>query len=216
VDRTAARVHAAAARVRRLLTKVYDDHSWQPRDWHGRFAEMAEPGPAVPGIAALDEIAPPIDPSTGDLIQVSGPFDLGIVSLREEEGYKGGHTISKHVGKSDEELIYRAAMRALNEGGRFPNGPISASTFDTVSDANYLVNSTIMRNIPAVLAVQTGVSPAAVIESDFTRRTGREIYFSDATTPWKVRTPTSVRVILIHDDEKPKQFRVHSAYPFER
>lgn len=212
VNRAADRVRAAAARVRRLLTKVYDDHSWQPRDWHGRFAEMAEAGPSVPGIAALDEIVPSIDPTTGDLIQVAGPFDWGVVDLQEEEGYKGGHTIARHVGKSDEDLLVGAAERY--GGKNFPKNGIRESTFESVREAEWLVNRTIEANILKTMAVQSGLLSYAGLKMDFSRAVGREVYFPSQDAVWIPRLPRSVYVLIVHDDELPKKFRVHTAYPY--
>ena len=174
-NRAADRVRAAAARVRRLLTKVYDDHSWQPRDWHGRFAEMAEG--ATPASSLLGNAAPSAGDNSvlNESIQVAGLLEDFPISLEAEEAL-GGHTIDKHVGKSDTELLYQAAEQITKTGGKVLKRGVRASTFETIGDANSFVNLALAMNFFKVAMVQIGL-PKAEITQNLGVNTGREIFF---------------------------------------
>lgn len=210
--RSAARILAAGTRVRRLLERGYDDHAWQPRDWHGRFAATASGGTLSTPLAGEPTSDTSDPPKPKDGIQVAGPPFFTPVALELEE-VAGGQTIARHVGKSDEELIFRAFMAMEENGGKQQKGGYSASTFEDLHDANVLVNLTLARNAPMVFAVSSGLIRYEFLDLDYPGIVGREVNIADRNSTPVLRTPTRVRVLIMHDEASPKGFVVHSAYP---
>lgn len=210
--RSAARVLAAAIRVRRLLECRAGFDPAQPRDDHGRWAASASGGTLSSPVTGepTSDTAETRNPKDG--IQVAGPPFFTPVSLELEE-VAGGHTIARHVGKSDEELIFRAFMAMEENGGKYRADGYSASTFEDLRDANSLVNLTLARNAPMVFAVSVGLVRYDFIDLDYPGRVGREVNIADRFSTPEMRSPTRVRVLIMHDDASPKGFVVHTAYP---
>lgn len=132
------------------------------------------------------------------------------VDLGAEEG-RGGHTLGRHIGKSDDELFERvrkSQWRTLfSNGGEKRDG-----SFESIDSANSLVNATIDENKSEVDLVASGSDNKAFIKKQFGYKTGREAYSNDEGVVY-VRDTYSVGVFLIHDPNSARGFRVRTAYP---
>ncbi|MGU3330155.1 RNase A-like domain-containing protein [Methylobacterium mesophilicum] len=132
------------------------------------------------------------------------------VDLRSEEG-QGGHTLGRHVGKSDDELFER--VRKSQWRSLIANGGIKRDgSFDSIESANDLVNQTIESNRTSVDRVASGADARKFIKKLFDRKTGREAYSTDEGIV-HMRYTYSVGVELRYDSTSPRGFRVRSAYP---
>lgn len=222
--RSAARVLAAAIRVRRLLECRAGFDPAQPRDDHGRWAATASGGtlstPVTGGSAGRDAEATS-KPTEG--VRVAGPFPWGLVDLRDDEAFEGAtsvappHTLEKHVGKSDTtlvRLVRESALQAAEAGDRYRQlDPFEWSSFPSVEAANKLVNSILSREPAVVMAVAAGAMGGATFEAEFSAPVGRVAYTQSATLPVAVEDATRVRVVIRHVKEFPRGFVVHTAFP---
>lgn len=131
------------------------------------------------------------------------------VDLLAEEGR--GHAIREHVGKSDTELfehVQKSQWRSLvANGGMRRNGG-----FESLENANDLVNQAIEANKSAVDRVASGEDPRKFIKKTFDYKTGREAYSTDDGVVY-MRDTYSVGVELRHDPRSPRGFFIRTAYP---
>ena len=145
------------------------------------------------------------------LIRVGGDEDQRYkVDLKTEEG-RGGHTLGRHVGKSDDELfekVRRSQWRTLF----FNGGDKRDGSFSSIDSANSLVNDTIEENRSKVDLVASGSLDRAFIKKEFGYKTGREAYSSDGGVVY-MRDTYGVGVYLTHDPNSPRGFRIRTAYP---
>ncbi|WP_246685387.1 RNase A-like domain-containing protein [Methylobacterium sp. WL103] len=129
--------------------------------------------------------------------------------LRAEEG-RGGHTLGRHIGKSDDELFERVRKSQwrslLANGGMRRDG-----SFESIESANNFVNQTIESNKEAVDRVASGIDDRKFIEKSFDRKTGREAYSTNEGVVY-MRDTRSVGVELRHDPTSPRGFRIRTAY----
>lgn len=193
------RCDLAARRVIAALERcagISGTNHWetQPRDDHGRWTD---------GLGAGGADAAPVVPVAG--------FDFEPVDLRNDEGYLGGHTIARHVGRSDEELIARVTGEA-NGGSGLSRPPVGS--FSSLAVANMLVNAVLEKNLFFVRGVQAGVLRSAVIGAEFPFVTGREAFREDWAQPARIRETRGVRVLVLRDESSLKGFRIHTAYPY--
>jgi hypothetical protein len=152
--------------------------------------------------------------ATGDdahLILVSTEDDQKYkVDLRAEEG-RGGHTLGRHVGKSDDELserVRKSQWRTLFYNG----GERRDGSFSSIDSANSLVNATIDENRSEVDLVASGSSESVFIKKQFGYKTGREAYSNNEGAVY-VRDTYGVGVYLRHDPSSSRGSRVRTAYP---
>lgn len=112
----------------------------------------------------------------------------------------GGHTITRHVGKSDADLSARLA----ND----PNID-SASSFPTVDTASRAVANTVLNNQSTVTNWLSGGVPKIVISSTSNINIGR-VMQRGSTNP----IPTNrVTVVLVRDSLSAKGYTVLTSYP---
>ncbi|WP_158169435.1 RNase A-like domain-containing protein [Methylobacterium mesophilicum] len=130
--------------------------------------------------------------------------------MKAEEG-RGGHTLGKHVGKSDDELFERVRKSQwrswIAHGGMRRNG-----SFDSIESANDLVNQTLASNQEAVDRVASGLDDRKFITRSFDHKTGREAYSTDEGVVY-MRNTRNAGVELRHDPTSPRGFRIRTAYP---
>jgi hypothetical protein len=156
----------------------------------------------------------PDDPGTGDdarIFFVSDQENPRYTVILEEEEARGGHTIRRHVGKKDEELL----ERVQRDRGWLPGLTYSRyrdGSFDTTRDANDFVNRTLENNSSMVDSVVTGKQEDAFMTSRFGYRTGREAYRPEDSEPY-IRDTYSVGVYILKDPRSSRGYRVQSAYP---
>jgi hypothetical protein len=149
----------------------------QPRDDDGRWTDG-------------DGVAPdgtPVD-FAADRRRATWPIDL-----LDEEGDRGGLTIEKHVGKSDDALI----RRLEGETYRTPFGIVylpASGSFHSLQTANKLVNSTLSENSALVSLVANGILNNVAVDKEFSLVTGKEAYRSSSRSEPFIRETYGVRV----------------------
>ena len=155
------------------------------------------------------------DAPTGDIGSIQLVGDNGRpIDLLEEEA-QGGHTIAKHVGKSEAFLFNRLETEI------YRIGPVSvglqrAGSFPSLEAANKLVNSTIAENSDIVAKVASGELPSARVEKDFGSKTGYEAYKRNDRAQAYIRDTSSVGAFITHDSDSPRGYRVITAFPMRR
>ena len=133
------------------------------------------------------------------------------VDLLQEEAL-GGHTISQHVGKSDEFLLNR--VRDFQNEMQVNQGvDVVAGSFSSINSANNLVSSTLAQNASTVDAVANGDLLSTKIQGFFSSPTGNEAFASNAVSSPYIRDTYSVTAILKHDDRLSNGFYILTAFP---
>ena len=132
------------------------------------------------------------------------------VNLQEEEK-NGGHTIGRHVNRSDAALMAEAQI------------PYKQTFWDTIyqakgsflslSSANDFVNRVLERNAGLVDAVASGALDSQWLEERFGYPTGKEALVSDESLEPRIRPTYNVGVQILHDSLSPRGYRVLTAYP---
>jgi len=164
----------------------------------GTRADSANSSDSVLKVAAADE--------TGQRYSVN----------LEEEDALGGHGKSKHVGKTDRELIdvlnadYQRRQTANLEVTVFR--PAEGS-FATLEQANQLVNRVLQMNKDEVDQVAAGKKRDATLQERFEFATGKEAFRPNGDSEPYIRTTDSVRVFIRPDKSSWRGYRVHTAYP---
>ena len=154
----------------------------------------------------------PAEPG-GDGVRIAGdgrPVDL----LGEED--RDGHTIEKHVRKSDRWLltdVRSQADSAIRKGDYFDD--FRSGSFSSLEAANKLVNTTIAANQGKVDRVVIDRSPRETLDYDLDTPTGREAYMRNERSQAVLRDTYSVRVVIVPDSSE-KGYRVLTAYPRNR
>lgn len=133
---------------------------------------------------------------------------LYYVDLAKEE-LKGGHGFSKHVGKSDTQLIaYQWLWRFENPGSLHP----AEGSFNSLGEANNLVSQVLRLNAEAVQQVINGKERIITLTHRFGSQTGREAFSPDDISPFVIR-PTFWVQVIIRQHQSPPGYVVLTAYP---
>ncbi len=130
------------------------------------------------------------------------------------EDQNGGHTIQKHVAKSDEFLLNRIATEQY--GNWFYSRRLaSAGSFLSLEEANGLIDSTIAQNVEIVRALTNGdfFDEPFAITSIFNTVTGKEAYADTESGLAYMRKTNAVKVVLRRDTNRINGFYVLTAYP---
>jgi hypothetical protein len=154
----------------------------------------------------------PAEPGAGG-VQVAG--DGRLVDLLGEED-RGGHTIERHVRKSDQWLlddVRGSAVSAARKGDYFEG--FRSGSFTSLAAANKLVNATIAANQGKVDQVVVGRSSRQELDHDSDTPTGREAYMRNARSQAVMRDTYSVHVVIVPDGSE-KGYRVLTAFPRNR
>ncbi|WP_179957628.1 FG-GAP-like repeat-containing protein [Exilibacterium tricleocarpae] len=202
----------------------------------GKFADGARMGAALAGLSwALSASAPKAgnhSPGEGpeDEYKMAGcegvPGKCGDVSksaqkgdgkidLTEHEGVNGSHTIAKHVGKSDQQLLKR--INQSYKVGPIKIGLNEASSFSSLESANNLVSSVLSTNEAEISTFLQSDQNTLVLNKSFGSTTGRVAYRTGGNIfrPGRVNfgTGNSVRVVIRRNDSFSGGFNVHTAFP---
>jgi hypothetical protein len=111
----------------------------------------------------------------------------------------GGHTLSKHVGRTPEELALRFKERRR---------PEFASTFDDVASAERLLDRVLNREARHVEEWARGNSPRLLLETTLGERTGISM-----TRSGDLLEARGVTVVLVRDAGMPDGYRILTAFP---
>jgi hypothetical protein len=127
----------------------------------------------------------------------------------EKEQLRGGHGFSKHVARSDTQLIaYQWLWRFENPGSLHP----AEGSFNSLGEANNLVSQILRLNAEAVHEVISGKERKITLTHRFGSPTGREAFSPDDTSPFVIR-PTFWVQIIIGQHQSPPGYVVLTAYP---
>ena len=144
---------------------------------------------------------------------------FGFINLLDHEGVAGGHTISEHVGKTDQFLANRVRAYGIP---RFYNVfRESHSTFTSLQAANSLVSSTLSANYAVITAWLKGERSFLVVRKEFGSITGRGAFRNTGgarsgrgpVPRLQFRNYSAVRVLIVRYPSMPHGFRVHTAFP---
>jgi hypothetical protein len=152
------------------------------------------------------DVAPDVTPAQG----------AGYPVYLAEQEQQGGHTIERHVAKSEDYLIRRSEATRIKIG-RTDQWEAFGS-FTSLQAAGKLVNSTIADNQEIVDRVaapkdQRGLDQAE-IEKVFVQPTGYESYAQSGGAKFQIRPTYSVKVIIRHDENMKCGYRVVTSFPF--
>ena len=139
------------------------------------------------------------------------------IDLRNEEAPNGiGHTLDKHVGKTDQELLDRMERERYvirNGNIRIVNYSTAIGTFRSIEDANAFVNEALQANLDAVNSVARGDIPSATINYLVGNITGIEAYRPSGDQPSYIRPTYEVRIDLRHLPNTSAGFGVRTSFP---
>ena len=144
---------------------------------------------------------------------IGANYDVPRVNLLDHEGGDhGGHTKRDHVGKSHDQL------KRITIDSRTRLGPLGywkdrIGSFDSLTVANKLVNSTLARNRETVESVAKGKISGAVIRADYIFRTGYESFAPKFNSSVQIHETYSVKVVIIHSSKSSTGFFIKTAYP---
>ncbi len=134
------------------------------------------------------------------------------VDLTEEE--IRGHAMEEHVAKSEVYLKARVVEEAIAiVKRRHDFRGLSVGSFNSLAAATALVNSTLSQNRDMVDRVAKGLQERAFVHASFGSVTGKEAHLSRIHSQPYIRSTFGVGVVIIHDPQSPRGFRVQSAYP---
>lgn len=113
----------------------------------------------------------------------------------------GGHTLERHVGRSDESLLQRLAD---------DQGISASSSFPDREAAERIISDTMARNQADIDAFANGSGgPVLVLNESFPTPTGRSV----ARGSTDVQDVNGVRIVLRRDPSSPTGYRVQTAFP---
>lgn len=156
-------------------------------------------------------IAAGVIPDAERILVATSTYDnpgLYYVDLAKEE-LKGGHGFSKHVGKSNTDLIVYQWQQRLERPGKLH--PAEGS-FNSLGEANNLVSQVLRLNAETIQQVIAGTKPNATLLHRFGFQTGREAFSPDDVSPFVIR-PTFWVQVLIRRHQSPPGYVVLTAYP---
>lgn len=144
---------------------------------------------------------------------VFDPIDLKL----EEGGLHGGHTISSHVDKSDEELksaLYSSRYERWIGNSRYTFQKEAIGSFDSLESANDLINRALEANPDAVEALlKLKPRERALLEHRFGFRTGREVWSETNDSDAEIRWTFAIRLLMERDGISSRGFRIVTAFP---
>jgi hypothetical protein len=145
----------------------------------------------------------------------SDPAQSYAIDLGEEE-HRGGHTIERHVARSEADLKIEVQQVAqdMADTGQYPHG-LSRGSFTSLESATDLVNSTLLQNRDRVDRVASGERGGDIATAEFDSPTGYEAFLPTLESIPYIRDTYGVRVLIARDPRSSSGFRVHTAYPIE-
>jgi hypothetical protein len=137
------------------------------------------------------------------------------VDLREEEA-RGGHTLRKHVGKTDSDLIdvlNADYVRRQSGNLEITDFRLAEGSFASQEQANNLVNQTLILESDKVDQVANGTKNLAKLERSFEFVTGKEAFRPNGDSDPYIRDTYGVRVIIKNDSRSSRGYSVRTAFP---
>jgi hypothetical protein len=170
----------------------------------GRWTDGEADGSSSDSQAASHPVEPLIQLAANDWRSLP-------VNLVEEEAPNGpGHAISAHVARTEAQLRAEFPPDAHSWAADF--GRKREGSFDTIENANDLVNRTLRAKAAQVDRVASGQASWDWIEYRFGFVTGYEVYRPN-DKEFTTRKTYGVGVVIWHDVSSPRGFRIRTAYP---
>ncbi|MCG7897608.1 MAG: hypothetical protein JAY85_04035 [Candidatus Thiodiazotropha weberae] len=139
--------------------------------------------------------------------QVNAPNTVNPSMVKQESGGTliyhenfGGHPVSKHVGKTDQELIDRIVAE--------PHIP-SSSSFTNLEIAEKAVGDVLAGNRANIQTWLAGNDRQLPLSMNLGYEVGRKVLNGSTT----VQASTDITVLLRRDPLMPNGYRIHTAYP---
>ena len=129
------------------------------------------------GSAVLSDANPDDFWTPGSVLAQNDPVDPAApatVDLREDEAL-GGHTISRHVARPDNELLENV-RRDIYRGLLVTIARKQQGSYLSIEDANHFTNRVLEENEASVRDVVSGNREEAVFFKRFGSRTGKEAF----------------------------------------
>jgi Bacterial CdiA-CT RNAse A domain len=127
----------------------------------------------------------------------------------------GGHAKSKHVGKTDGELIdvlNADYVRKQSGNLEITDFRLAEGSFASLEQANELVNRVLQMNKDEVDQVAAGKKREATLQEHFEFVTGKEAFRPNGDSEPYIRATDSVRVVVRPYKSSWRGYRVHTAY----
>jgi hypothetical protein len=184
---------------------------WRPKEGGDGENAADEQGSLSDGSALFGE-AP-----DGTPIEPAGALTDDPVRLQDEEGgMHGGHTINRHVGRTDDSLIsdYLSRRSERQVGSRTIRiQEVPVGTFDSHENANDLVNRTIRERRADIEAALTRGNERLVLIHRFGFRTGREAWSDTVSSEPFIRPTYGILLVLQKDPVTRRDYRIVTAFP---
>ncbi len=210
-DRPRAYQHKYAPDQPRVPAGNSDGGQWTSEDGNGVAKPSIGTARNDPGV--LSDVTPDNFFEPGTQLAANETQSSYTVNLYEEEAPRGiGHTISDHVGKTDEELLTTLRQRRFDFPIRSYIGRRQGS-FESIETANDFINRTLEQNKSAVDQVASGSASRDFVTARFGYITGREAYRPNPDADPYLRNTYGVGVEIRHDPRAGRGYRVFTAYP---
>lgn len=136
------------------------------------------------------------------------------VNLAEEESPRGiGHTIRRHVARSDEDLLAEVRqIRFAPPAGRIVLG-FRVGSFASMESANDFVNRTLESNRDQIDEFIAGGDDDLTVWRRFGFITGREAVRNVDDPPPYARNTYGVKVVLVRTPKTSRGYRILTAFP---
>jgi hypothetical protein len=134
----------------------------------------------------------------------------------EEEDARGGHGKSKHVGKTDSELIdvlNADYLRRQSGNLEITEFRREQGSFTSLEQANELVNRVLRLESGKVDNVAEGKVRRETLEQMFDGVTGKEAFRPNGDSDPYIRDTYGVRVVIKRDGRSPRGYTVVTAFP---
>jgi hypothetical protein len=182
----------------------------------GRWTDSGGSGAGRDDGQVLSDVTPDAVIPGAQYAENATPKQYSVV-LADEEVPKGiGHTISRHVGKSDDELldIVRSDWTRRTIGSfEITEFRLAHGSFSSLESANDFVNRTLEDNREKVDEVASGQKDTETLDKRFGYPTGREAFRPIGDAEPYLRNTYAVRVIIDHDPRIDRGYRVRTAFP---
>jgi SPP1 gp7 family putative phage head morphogenesis protein len=207
--------------IERYIWRSQDDA--KVRDSHAEYDDLVfrwdePPAGGHPGQAHNCRcVAEPVAPGARNDVDLVDYVPTGdgypLQDLLEHEA-GGGHTVSLHVGKS-EEFLRRAVSVDQFQSWLFDVYRKRHGSFSSIQAAQRLTNSNLSRNAEIVNQVATGQRRRAYIESEFSSVTGIEAFRTgpSESAPIVVRQTFGVGTVIEYAPDMPNGFIIITSYP---
>ncbi len=168
------------------------------------------------GASASDDVALNLPGDIADAVDLAitriQESVFGVDLAEDEGGPHDGHAIRDHVGKTDANLSERSVRNCIRIGPWGFRKP-SIGSFQSLTAANKLVNSTLSQNRGLVDEVVAGKELDAVLEAWFKTPTGKEAYAPKFSSSVEIRDTFGVRILIKRDRSSRRGFRIFTAFP---